>query len=676
MTLLRVLIFLIVFQCYSQKLGQSCQEDMIPSFDKPTRTYGYRNLFGEWKVPAAYTKVYPFVGNKAIVMKGSKLGVINCDGYLIVDAIYDDFAVFNLNKVWAKKDGLWGFINDKGGIIIKPSFNEIKKISPQGDYVWIKKGDFWGIFSEKSLNFVAKPIFQAYTRVSNEVSLVQLNDSLGVIDHETGAFLIPPKITNAEKISAKNFAIQLNGKWGLLNEHAQQITPIEYDSIALMTPSVVLAKKDGHYGLLNTQGKIITPIAYDQIRAFYEGQASLSIKGKWGTVHQTGRIIIEPQYESLARFKKSLAIAKLNGKYGLVDYLNKIVVPFSYDALNIDYKNTFYSGLKNGKYSFLGLKGEKLNELEADSIYYGDSTDFVRIKTTEGIKFYNLNTKSYLFASAYESASAFTNGVSTVTLNNKFGIVNTKGDKIVEVIYDSITYDNLAGNLIFITTTNKKIGVISHTGKPMLATEYDLISNCDQRFLKCKKENFYGILKNNGEPYVPFEYDFLSNKNQNPLWPSFPTVFLKGKKTGFINFNGEEIYSTNGSITFIGEGLYLLTNKNKKQILKPDGQALALEIDDAEGFSEKLCAVQQDGKYGYITVTGNWAIKPLYEEAGNFIDKLAVVKLNGKYGVVDKVGKWIIKADYDSTEINKSKRFLIKESIKYQILSSGRLNRL
>lgn len=674
--LVRGLIFFVVMHGYAQKLGQSCKEDMIPSFDKTTRTYGYRNLFGEWNVPAAYTKVYPFVGNKAIVMKGTKLGVINCDGYLIIDAIYEDFAVFNVNKVWAKKDGLWGLINEKGGVIIKPSFNDLKKIGPQYDYVWVKKGDLWGIFSEKSLNFVAKPIFKAYTIVSEAVSLVQFNDSLGVIENESGAYLIPPKITNVEKISNKNFAIQINGKWGLLDEGAKQITLIEYDSIALRTPSVVLVKKDGKYGLLNVHGKVILPIIYDKIKDFNEGQAPILLNGKWGSVHQSGKIITSPTYQELRRYKKTLAIAKLDQKFGLIDLLNKTKVPFEYDALYTEYSNNYYSGCKNGKYTFLGSKGEKLNDLAVDSIYYGDSSEYVRVKTPDGIKYYNVNTSSYLFSQSFTAASSFYSGFSIVGSKGYFGVINTKGEKIVDYIYDTIVYEKLAGNIVFMVKKNNKLGLVSNLGKQILETEYELISNCEQRFFRCKKNGIYGIVKNTGESQVPFEYDYISNQIQNPTWPPYPAVFTKGKKSGFINFNGEETFSANGKISYLGEGLYLLNYKTNNQLIKSTGQQLPTDIEEVNAFSEKVAVAKQNSKYGYITSTGNWAIKPTYDEAYIFENKLAIVKMNNKYGVIDRSGKWIIIPEYDNIEMINGIRFLIKGENRFQLLSSGRLKKL
>lgn len=78
---------------------------------------------------------------------------------------------------------------------------------------------------------------------------------------------------------------------------------------------------------------------------------------------------------------------------------------------------------------------------------------------------------------------------------------------------------------------------------------------------------------------------------------------------------------------------------------------LKLKVDPKEGasvgeFSDGLCQVQADKKWGYIDRTGNFVVQPQYEWADRFSQGLAPVKVDGKFGYIDKTGKMAISPQF------------------------------
>ena len=57
-------------------------------------------------------------------------------------------------------------------------------------------------------------------------------------------------------------------------------------------------------------------------------------------------------------------------------------------------------------------------------------------------------------------------------------------------------------------------------------------------------------------------------------------------------------------------------------------------------------AVKKDGKWGFISVSGEIVIEPVYEEAKSFSYGYAPVKKDGKWTLVDTSGKEILDADF------------------------------
>ena len=69
--------------------------------------------------------------------------------------------------------------------------------------------------------------------------------------------------------------------------------------------------------------------------------------------------------------------------------------------------------------------------------------------------------------------------------------------------------------------------------------------------------------------------------------------------------------------------------------------------DDVGNFSEGLCIVKKNGKWGFIDMTGKEVIPCIYDGAREFREFLAPVRKNGKYGFIDWSGKEVIPCIYD-----------------------------
>ncbi len=61
-----------------------------------------------------------------------------------------------------------------------------------------------------------------------------------------------------------------------------------------------------------------------------------------------------------------------------------------------------------------------------------------------------------------------------------------------------------------------------------------------------------------------------------------------------------------------------------------------------------LFPIEQNGKWGYIDLSGKTVIQPQFEAAEEFSEGLAAIEINGKWGFVDENGKIVINARYSS----------------------------
>ena len=69
----------------------------------------------------------------------------------------------------------------------------------------------------------------------------------------------------------------------------------------------------------------------------------------------------------------------------------------------------------------------------------------------------------------------------------------------------------------------------------------------------------------------------------------------------------------------------------------------------AKDFSEGLAEVEKDGKWGFIDKTGKVVVEPQWDDVHEFSEGLAGVERDDKWGFIDKNGKVVIEPQWDVT---------------------------
>lgn len=269
--------------------------------------------------------------------------------------------------------------------------------------------------------------------------------------------------------------VKLRGKYGFINKEGEEVVPLKYDSIycnGSFSDIIRYGWADYHilmsvsqnnkWGYINKDGKIVLPIIYDKMETvFYDSKNNRVVKdGKFGTVDHNGNIVIPLLYDILEdSYEKNVIIAKLGGKYGFIDNLNNIIIPFEFDFTSGFNSNCSLAVVGNDeKYGFIDQKGN------------------IRIPMI------------------YEFAHPFYNGLAAVVKNGKVGFINESGDVIIpfkyDVSYTSYTYDNIfklsrkqlswnnfAYGGVAIVKSNDKWGLINQKGENVTGFKYDWFSS-------------------------------------------------------------------------------------------------------------------------------------------------------------------------------------------------------
>lgn len=657
---------------FAQSSITHCPEDLVPKYDKQKKLWGYANLFSQWVIEPTYTKVTPFVEDKAVVQKGLSYGVIACDGQVIVPNIFQNMTSYRAGKIWAVKNKLWGVLDDKGKVLLDFQYTEINPIV-HTSLTWIKKNEVWGLFDEEKGRLLCQPQFVMATVMSPNATLVKVGELFGVVNHVNCNFLIAPEITKVKKIAKNIIVFKQKGKWGLFNEYGILRLNPDFDSLFMKYPETVVGIKNGKYGLYDLSGKeTITPV-YDSFGSLSDGLFTIIQNEDYGYATRQGKIIIKPEYQWGSEFDFKLAIVAKNNFWGVIDYTNKVKLPIQYTYIQRNKTGQFAIKEKDNLYYIYSENLSKSTLKGFDTVYINDNSKLTRVRQSGKISFVNTTNGTSSFALQFDNAEAFYNSFCKVSTSKVWGVIDTKGNKIIDTKYDSVLNTHWENKSLWVTWLGAKCGIIDTTGKQVFANEYDSICYVGNGIIKLKKNKLWGITKSNDLHITDFIYSYMSVASSIVMLPEWPSIVGINQKKGLIDESGTIIYPlTCDSIYYIGFKLYAAQKNNNSKIINDKGEIVSKNsYSMIKPIVNQWIPVHKGSKWGILNVNGIEIIKPQYQEIIIGTANFCFVKADQHWGIINKSGKIVSPFEYDDVENSDGKFYLIKKGTKYSVDKLG-----
>ena len=101
--------------------------------------------------------------------------------------------------------------------------------------------------------------------------------------------------------------------------------------------------------------------------------------------------------------------------------------------------------------------------------------------------------------------------------------------------------------------------------------------------------------------------------------------------------------------------------------------ALLIGLTSLFAYSQELALANQDGKFGYISKSGEWHIKPQFKIAKDFSEDLAQAFDGNRWGFINRKGEWIIQPDFEKTKsFNSGIAVVLKDKKWFYINKKGK----
>ena len=288
------------------------------------------------------------------------------------------------------------------------------------------------------------------------------------------------------------------------------------------------------------------------------------------------------------------------------------------------------------------------------------------------------NTNEKVFASAYY----------TIFENDKWGVIDTKGDIIIEPTYSNMIIIPDNTKAVFLVMDNLNYDEGTYTAKVINNKKEELFKNYDkvealynhdknnnlwyENVLKVQKDGKYGLITLDGKEVLECSKDSID------VIVGTKAVYVTtvdGKK-GAVSSTGKEIinnkYVEISALTDKYENGFIVKNQeNKLGVINYDGSvALEEKYDEIKNvYGSSLYVVKENDVWKVVNPEQETFLENAFEDVKSIdSDNLVIVK-EGKYGVVAKGGTERIPAQYENLVYAFGDYYIAKKDNKYGIIS-------
>jgi hypothetical protein len=345
------------------------------------------------------------------------------------------------------------------------------------------------------------------------------------------AVALDEKINNSYITKYFRFVIN-ETKYGLLDSNFNLLAPCVYDRINFTNNDTFFTVLNGNNLVINNKNVILKEFSYTFY--FHEEHLSSngvfnyiirkdsSYGAKCGIMNEKYEIILPIEYDWIDFSHDVWVVRKGRSEYILDG--NYIIIPDSkYKEIgNFEKEGIACAKCEDLKYVFINKNGKTFFETKFDSVYLGSRSllNFLfegnRNKHKSGLCGVCINSKwgyidlsgRILIECKYDEISDFDlNNNSIVKYNGKWGVINNEGKIVIECKYDE--FSNFDNNNNSIVKYNGKWGVIDDLGKSLIPFEFDSIVdyNLHSKLIISNFEDKYGLIDFSKKIIINYEYD-------------------------------------------------------------------------------------------------------------------------------------------------------------------------
>lgn len=276
----------------------------------------------------------------------------------------------------------------------------------------------------------------------------------------------------------------------------------------------------------------------------------------------------------------------------------------------------------------------------------------------------------------------------SVYTNYKWGVINQKGEYVINPTYDEMivipdntvdlfgcTYD------VNYTDGTYKTKIINKDGQTQYQdyTDAEFMVNYDSanvlwyenNIIKVKKDDKYGMINTKGRAILNCEYDSIEPLKGVENAFIIEKNGLVGLSDNFGNIIVEIKYKQIEPLTENNKKEFIITNEDGKKGIALSDKIVSLECkyDDIKHITNNnVYVVKENGNIKILNEDKTIEISNGFDDVTEMFNNYIIIKSNSKYGVINTKNEEIIKPEYDDLKYTFGNNFIAKKNNKYGII--------
>ncbi|HRP03215.1 MAG TPA: WG repeat-containing protein [Candidatus Kapabacteria bacterium] len=471
-----------------------------------------------------YDDVTFFKFEKAVVKKGDYCGLINKKNEILMPIIYDIITIFNENIIVGMKDhisflfhskdnsikkipyetiGLW---NDK--IIIMADINN-KVILYNITTSQLIKTDFDDIvcpkatfnFGDQAYNETAEILYNN-SNLNKDIAIIVSHKKVGYINDD-GSILIEPKYDFAFHFQNNIGIVKVGNYWGIINFKGEYIIKPKFESI-FNDNTVTVEKENDIKDIAIFQSKV----EYFGRNYINHGFIYVKKNNKWGVIDTNGKEIIKPKFIDGFSFF---------GNYGFIiksDTIDEDSADHKTEVIdkngNVKFKtkfnqcrfmsDTLFWFIKDNNFGIMHYSGKIIWEMEGIFVTAIEKGAIIKINgnyciiNSEGNFIEKTNFSRCIFPiTEHDDFYHF-----SFRNNDSLVCFDVYGKRLFKLVgdYKLSYFPNKGNELMFYK--NDSLGIVNKKGEIIIESKYKEITKISDHF-------YFGLLYNDGSNQIDDE---------------------------------------------------------------------------------------------------------------------------------------------------------------------------
>ena len=226
-----------------------------PAVGKSRNLWGFYDRTGNAILEPQFESASFLGDGQAVVRKGTKYGVVDSAGKLIVAPEYDDAGwLFTEGLLPVCKAGKWGFIDTAGKVVIEPRYDAVGGFTP-GNPCAVKEDHEWGFIGIDG-KAVIPPQFDMAVCFSEGLAVVKIGELWGFVD-KAGKQVIKPQFELAGSFSEGLAPVQIKQRWGYVDKTGALVIAAKYDKALGFENGLAEIRLGNQTGYINSSGKAV-----------------------------------------------------------------------------------------------------------------------------------------------------------------------------------------------------------------------------------------------------------------------------------------------------------------------------------------------------------------------------------------------------------------------------------